>query len=130
MVAQEILDLKDIDIEFSIKLILIGLMLVYSVAMIWWSNKLTEEFLFKQIMKYSMKISGYMLTVFSPLTVIFLFREVSVFDMLGYLWQFYAVIFFVISFIIITGTFAPILKMFGHSGKKNPRTELRYDPNG
>lgn len=130
MVAQEILDLKDIDIEYNIKLILIILIICYSIAMIWWSNKMTEEYLFKQIMKYSMKVPAYTTLVLAPLLLIFLFREVSVFDMLNVLWLAYGIIETVIIFIILTGIFTPVLALFGFKGKENPRLKTRYLDDG
>ena len=126
----ELLQLKDYDIEFNIKLILLVLIMVYSAAMVYYCNRIGEETLLQQITKYSLKIYGWLWIFFGPLFFsIFLFREVSPFDLLNFLWQSYGAILSITIFIMITKIFTWFLKPFGWE-PKSAREKLRYREDG
>jgi len=122
----ELLQIKDYDIEFNIKLILLVLIIVYAAAMVYFCDRIGEETLLQEILKYSFKIYGWLWLFFSPLFFsIFLFREVSPFDLLNFVWQSYGAILSMTIFIMITKIFTWFLKFFGWEPKSS-RDKLRY----
>lgn len=122
----ELLQVKDYDIEFNIKLILLVLIMLYAVAGVYFSNRMGEETLKQQIMKYSIKIYSWIWIFFGPLFFgIFLFREVSPFDLLTFVWQSFGAILTITIFVMIFQIFTFILKPFGWK-PKSARDKTRY----
>ena len=126
----QLLQLKDYDIEFNVKLILLVLILGYACAMVYFCNRIGEETLLQQIIKYSLKIYGWIWIFFSPLFFsIFLFREVSPVDLLNFLWRSYGAILMITTIIMIFKIFTFILKPFGWE-PKSARDKTRYKEDG
>jgi len=126
----ELLQLKDYDIEFNIKLILLVLIMCYAAAMIYFTNRMGEDTLLKEITKYSLKIYGWLWIFFGPLFFsVFLFREIGPFTLINFLWQSYGVILVVTTVIIIFHIFNWILKPFGWE-PKSARDKVRYKEDG
>ncbi len=127
---EQVLELKDLDIDFNIKLILLILILGYAVAMVFFSNRMGEITLLQQIIKYSLKIYGWIWVFCSPLAFsIFLFRSVSPFDLLNFLWKSYGIIIIVTFIMVYFKIFTFILKPLGFE-PKSAREKTRYRDDG
>ena len=69
---------KDIDIEYNIKMILLGMLFLYSTILIYFSFKWETDQLWQTIIKYFvMRIPSTIFLFFSPFFSIFLFRSAS-----------------------------------------------------
>ena len=69
---------KDIDIEYNIKIILLGMLFLYSVILIYLSYKWELNELWVILMKWLiMRIPSIIFLFFSPFFTIFLFRSAS-----------------------------------------------------
>lgn len=127
----QILQLKDYDIEYNIKLILLALILIYAVCMVYFSNRINDKTLIGGLIKYSIKIYGWLWIFFSPLFfTLFLFREVSPLDLINFIWVSYGALFLIILVIMVSKVFSSyILAPFGWE-PLNPRLKKRYKENG
>lgn len=69
---------KDLDIEFNIKIILLSMLFIYSTILIYFSFKWDTDQLWQTIIKYFiMRIPSTIFLFFSPFFTIFLFRSAS-----------------------------------------------------
>jgi len=69
---------KDIDFEYNIKLFILGILFIYSVALLWFSYKWKPEELYQKLFKMLvLQIPQAVYLIFLPLMTIYLFRSVS-----------------------------------------------------
>ncbi len=69
---------KDIDFEYNIKLFILGILFIYSVALLWFSYKWKPEELYQKLFKMLvLQIPQAVYLIFFPLMTIYLFRSVS-----------------------------------------------------
>jgi len=69
---------KDLDIEYNIKLLLLGLLFIYSLGLLYLSNKWETDQLWQTIIKwFIMRIPSTIYLFFFPFFMIFLFRTAS-----------------------------------------------------
>ena len=69
---------KDLDIEYNIKLLLLGLLFIYSLGLLYLSNKWETDQLWQTIIKwFVMRIPPTIYLFFFPFFMIFLFRTAS-----------------------------------------------------
>ena len=69
---------KDLEIEYNIKLLLLGLLFIYSLGLLYLSNKWETDQLWQTIIKwFIMRIPSTIYLFFFPFFMIFLFRTAS-----------------------------------------------------
>jgi len=97
---------KDIDIEYNIKLFLLGILFVYSVILIYLSFKWETDQLWQTIIKYFiMRVPSTIFLFFFPFFSIFMFRSAS--------WEIiYSLMIPFFVYVIVVGVIAGKLGMF------------------
>jgi len=120
--------LKDVEFEYNIKLMLLGLLLLYSIAAFWLASKWeTEKYYAKIIKIYLFKIPFGVILFFYPLLTLFLLRAVSyeTFYMLMITFYGYALVVLLIAGKL--GIFELVMDMLGIKPKAQ-KIEAKYQP--
>lgn len=100
MVSQATLDAiayaKDIDIEFNMKLLILGSIMLYSLFFLWWSFKLSNDKGWVVLCKYLfMRGLTIPYIAFFPFALMMMYRQISLEGILSIMLLYYNILFFV-----------------------------------
>ena len=119
--------IKDVEIEYNIKIIIMCLAFIYALTLIWFSNKWKMDELWTQIIKwFLMRIPSFVILVFMPLFTIYLWRTASWELVYGLMIAYYSYAFVVILIAGKLGMFTFMMKMLGMNTKPMKMETKRF----
>jgi len=119
--------IKDVEIEYNIKIIIMCLAFIYALTLIWFSNKWKMDELWTQVIKwFLMRIPSFVILVFMPLFTIYLWRTASWELVYGLMIAYYSYAFVVILIAGKLGMFTFMMKMLGMNTKPMKMETKRF----
>lgn len=119
--------IKDVEIEYNIKIIIMCLAFIYALTLIWFSNKWKMDELWTQIIRwFLMRIPSFVILVFMPLFTIYLWRTASWELVYGLMIAYYSYAFVVILIAGKLGMFTFMMKMLGMNTKPMKMETKRF----